>query len=1249
MPRLTLISGTLVLTIIAVVAIAALNGLIAAPAANAQDQLPTARNVETMLYTSVVHWRTIPSARTTVELRDAADQVVGMGVAMADETGEVTVFLRPMRGGRPQPGQPPTRTTPAIRPGYELRLAPEGGETVAVEVPSLGVGAATNGDRVLAKGPASAQLAIELDTRQAGQIKDVLTLDASGAAEYLMPGGATLVPDDTGVVSLSTADENVFHASFDVMSVDVTVGARQVEGVATLGTNVAISLAGADGSSKGRGTGEVLGGPEFQLPTGRDQRRFGPVAVGDTITVTQSGGLPGTDRTISGVIPHVEVDVNLGASRVEGEGPPNSRIVVVVRSPYGETAETETTTDANGKFAVDMAGVSGFGRGWTAAATFEVVPGLRVSAYKTVEQVRVGVHRSLVNGVAEPGSVITITVRGPDGMVKASDTARVGRRGNYSASFLGEGERIEVGDAVEVEFVMKDPVSVYVAEVSAMTDPERDTVRGVAPTGATVRVSQGTGNDQHVVNTDVTPGGDYLADFTGVLDLVAPMDGDVIVRLPSGHELFTGWAAVQMTVELGRSFLSGNGPVGRQVDAQLVDGDGTVVATGAAEVLQRGVGPRFPGAPDMGTSGSEWSLVFEDTLGAPVDVMPGDTVRATVGDDHFELVVPPLSGVAFVEDDLVNGQTTPGRALTLRVQHLLTGENTYVDLVADQVGNFSHQFGDDFDLQHNDAIMLSTLEQGHIVNSRFFVPGIMLDLDRAVLTGSWRPDMEIAYQLRGPSGVRASGTTMTDTDAVYRVVLEDSSGERVLPDEGDVVTVEPLSGAPEPPLELTIPELTIEWDVDTDFMGGRAVPGGHLSFFVRDAIQRGFGGPMRRRVDPPIKEDGTYVAEYTPPYNLQPGTEMQAYYRVPSGHIVVRTRYAPLLNVQHGGANVCGFSEPLGAVSATLVDSSGKELARAATTAQYDSRYSTALFDEHDELIRTEAEQTVRATLGRDHVDMTLPKLDVNVDWDTGRVQGQGPPRSTFALLRPARGCLDTSLRSLRRGRTGRDGQFQAMAAGIDPGEGFEIAFIVDDGHRFYRHVFRSLGQIYVHRDRVAGRATPLSKVEVQLQTVDGDVKGSARTVSDSNGWYDVLLMGASGEPVTSEPGDVVLLSASGENPRIVVEELRLDWSPGQAIVGIAPPNRQVRISIALEDMPPASFTLTSSDTGTFSFDEGDVPPRSRWDLDDVLGVEAVLDTPNGHQIIFELGEPVPGPGPGEPPEPPERGHTIYAPRVDKS
>ena len=285
-----------------------------------------------------------------------------------------------------------------------------------------------------------------------------------------------------------------------------------------------------------------------------------------------------------------------------------------------------------------------------------------------------------------------------------------------------------------------------------------------------------------------------MADFAGTLDIDDPMAGEVAVRLLSGHELVSSWAAVRMSLEINDTFVSGNGPTSRSASLQLVDNKGVVVATGVANIGGGGGGPGGGGA---GGFGGNWFVNLTDTTDQPVRIQVGDTLRATVGDDMFNLVVPELRGVAFVADDLVNGVTSPAKTVGIDVVRPLVGDDATAETVSDGTGNFSHSFSGTFDLQHNDSITFNIDEGGHTILSQIFVPGLRLDLDTGTLVGSWRPLADVAITVLSGGRTLYTGSAKTDVDAIFSVTMVDGTGERVRPKQGDVVRVVPAGASPD--------------------------------------------------------------------------------------------------------------------------------------------------------------------------------------------------------------------------------------------------------------------------------------------------------------------------------------------------------------------------------------------------------------------------------------------------------------------
>jgi len=1232
-----------------------------APAVHAQAAEVPATNVTATLFDNVVDWQTLPSTQVTAQVR-SNNMTRAAGQAMSGADGRVRINI----GGGPGGGGGGGGANANIRPGDQIRLIPQGGVTATLTVPSFGADVDVDGDAVVGRAPAGGSVQVVL-THAGSPMTRTVTADAAGAFRLALAGQTDVSPGDTGVASLTTADGNTFRAEVAGLIATTSMGSRTFSGDATAGNVVRVGIRDSAGTAKGfRNTTVQGGGTDWAAGQGGGGggpgggAPFGPIAVGDTITMSVTSTLPGGTRQVEGVVPTISIQVDAATRTVRGVGPAGATVEIEALAPDGQIYRATASPNPGGgagAFTASLGGAASIGPGWRISAIVGIAPGLRVRATDALEQITVGVHTNAVSGVADPGQTITATLKAADGTVKATRTTQSSNQAQFATSFNagggpggggGQAADIEVGDILEVEFISGDPIIITIPRVTAQTDAGANTVGGLAPAGSSVTVTQGggggPGGGQPLRTATATAGADgrYSADFTGQLDIVAPMNGNVTIRLPSGHQLTTAWAAVRMTLEIGDNYVTGNGPPGRQVEATLVDSNITVnVAAGDDETGGGGGG---------GGGFNNWQVQFEDTLGLPVNIRVADTVRAVVGDDTINLKVPELSGVAFVADDIINGKTTPNRALTLSVQRILAqGQPPQnVAVTADANGNFSHDFGDTFDLQHNDVILFQTQEQGHIIISRLLVPGLRLNLDEARLTGSWKPNTTLDVTLSGAGRPAVVVQARTGEDATFTTLIQ-SGGQRAEVRTGDTLKVKAQGSTEE--LTLVVPELTVAGDAGNDTVSGRATPGGVLQLTVSPTFPRaggGFGpggGGQTRNLRPTVNADGTWSTGFQPAYNVQPGTRMATLYREPTGHLVERIRFVPIANVQHGGGNVCGFAAaPRADVGAALSAAGGAAVGSASGRSDYDSSFGLVMNDRNGAPVRSEAGQTAKVTLSGQAADVVMPTLSVSVTWGQPLVSVTGPVSTTVYFLRPARYCLDVNRQFVFNGQTNGQGTLNAnVGFGIDPGDGLEVALYTQGGHRIYRHVFRSLGQVYVGTERVGGRATPLSPVTVVLLSASGTERARATVVANADGVFDARF-GSGANRTIIQPTDKVRLDASGETPEIQVEKLAFDWSRGDPITLDAAPSRLVVVTIALDGRPSITFGITTDESGKWKFEAADVPPRAGWELKDITGVRAVVETANGHQIIAETGETT---GPTPTPTPP--GKKIYLPATLKT
>lgn len=1255
------------------------------PAAQAQaGSSQPATGVTLTLYDNVISWTTLPAVAVRAEVRSGTT-LKAVGQAQSGQDGRVNLNLQGAGGGGGGGGG--GGQNPNLRAGDSITLLPTGGMTATLTVPSLSVAASAADNKVMGTAVAGAGLSVSLS--HGGQAQNAAAT-ADGAGAYSASFG-DVAPGDTGLVSL-VKDGNTFQAEFAAFQASFSLGSRQVTGVATPGETVVITLTAADGTTaKGTRTVTVQGGgTEFNTgggggggPGGGGGNAFGPVVPGDSAKVEVTSPVAGANLSLTAQAPNIVVGTNPSTQTVSGQAPGGATVEVVALSPEGTSYSSTTTAGPAdpgtglGAFSTTVSGATGMGPGWRIYAYASSTPGLRFRAADALEQVRIGIHANQVGGVADPGRPITVTILSSAGEARGSQTTQANNNAQFNISFNGGGGGgpgggmptqpvdFNTGDRVQVEFSVGDPLIIPIPNITARTDATADTVSGEGPAGAQVWATQGNGQGMVTVRTAVDAGGAYSLSFAGSRDLAAPMGGAVNFRLPSGHELYSNWGVVQMTVELGNFQVQGSGASNREVTASLVDQNGRTTVGAADDQSGGGGGGGGPGGGGGLNGAGQWGFLFRDTLGQPVRMQPGDKVRVTVGDDTVELTLPPLSGVAFVGDDLINGSTTAGRAVTVQVTHVLIQGNARQDVTADASGNFSLDLTGTFDVQHNDNILFTTNEGIHIVNSRMTVPGLRLNLDEARLTGSWKPDTLLEVGLvSGPAADTVfSGQVRTQANATFAIVFQ-KGDSRVLPKTGDNVVVS--DPATREKIVLKVPELTVAGDAQTEAFSGRAVPGGSLTLQASNAFPRpgggggpGGGGPGggggNRFGQPTINPDGTWTLTFNQPaYNIRPGTRMFTLYREPGGHLIERLRYLPIASVQHGGGAVCGYAEPRANLSSTLVDAGGQTLGSATGQGDYNSSFELLMRDGQDKVVRSAAGQTAKVKLGADTVDVPLADVSIEVVWGQGLLRGTAPSGSTLLLRRPADTCLAAAGGPGGGGggpgggngtiQVPENGQFQLPAAfNMDPGDGIEVAWYAPNDHRVYRHIFRALGQVYVGTDKVGGRATPNSPVIVTLLNGTTE-RGKAEVQTDAEGRFLAVFKGPDGKPILIQAGDTVKVEGSGESPQIAVEPLAFDWSPGDVIALEAAPNKTVQISLAIKDQADVTFPITTDAGGKWRFTATDIPPRAGFTLADIEGVRAVIETPNEHQIIFEAGVL-----PNTPVEPPVRAPKIYLPALKKA
>ena len=1221
------------------------------PLATLGPLAPTARTANAQaapelvvpLHGTALTYRTVPQTAVNAELvgADGVKKDEGLGVAGADGVATVQFLL----GGG------------VIQPGDALTLSRSGGKPLRVTVPALAAAVDVANDRVFGTAPAGSQLALSIATGGAGAatIERSATADAGGAFALALSGEVDLQAGAVaGTVSLTTAENHRFVTQFASLGAQMTLGAYAIRGQAPAGALVSAEILRADGTTQTIPPTRVTGGTAFVLSVlgqGAPSAPPQPLAAGQVITIRTTGGPAGSDETRTATLAALTVALDPAADAVSGTGPAATMLTLNADDMDGRSGSYGATTDGAGAYALPLSGQLDLGAGWRVRASYEAAPGARVVAVAVVRKVRAAVGFLAGQGRAEPGQAVTVTLRSSAGTVKTQQRTFVNDQGQYNLfGGGGFGPAPTPGDSIEIAFVDGDPDVLRVPTLTARTDVTADTVSGEAPAGAAVRVRVETAAGAPSFTAVSNASGMYQAATAPSVDLARPANGTVFVSVSEGAEFYTTFAAVQLTVNGGNTFQSnfiiGNGPLGRAVAAELYTPDSKLIGRASGVVFGGNglfIGPVSGAQP-------QFFLQLTDSTGTPITMQPGDTLKFTAGDDAFDLVIPPLDAVVFVQTDTINGHTLPGNKVTLQIAGDQSGGiAATADATADAAGNFSHSFAGTWDVKYGDFVLLSTNIGGHLVLNTTIAPGMLIDADQALVLASLSPGVRATVTLKRGGRTLNDEQTTADASGALAVAFTDSAGAPVVLQMGDVLTVTP--GDPNvAPLTITLPDLTVRATVATDAIQGRATTGGSLTMLALDAYGRS-GSIGFFQAWPAVEANGTYAADFVPRVDVRPGTRVIALYRPAAGHYVVRSHTVPILNAEHSGPNACGFGDVRNDVTVDLVDAGSRTLAGAKEKARYDGFFSAVLRDTAGAAIASAAGQTDKARLGAAAADVVLPTLDLQVDWRTRQVRGTGPASTTF-FVQPAVPCaaqapagiLNVNVQFAFPQQTGADGALQTNIPGNlgAPGTGLEIGLYAPNDHRIFRHVYRALAQVHIHTDRVAGRANPLDDVTVIVKAADGTERGRGTGKADESGQFDVRVKDAAGGAVTMNAGDTVTLQAPAESPVVPVEPLSFDWSPGATdLVGNAPAGRTVQVVLRLRSGAVYAIARTADSTGAFRFGAADVPPRAGWAMGDVAAVRIVLPTADGHQIIDQTAdfETPDGPGPGE-----RDGRTLYLP-----
>jgi hypothetical protein len=446
------------------------------------------------------------------------------------------------------------------------------------------------------------------------------------------------------------------------------------------------------------------------------------ILEGDTVTV--SGGV--LNESIDVIT--IEGTIDVAADTVSGQMSdgvfPSTGMAGV-----GRPSETVFTTRtiaiaANGTYLADFSGEVDIQNGYVAKVWYTNPDGnqVRKILHSNGLDVRVRMTQDLVEGVTVPETVVQITVRDSSDVVKGTDSATADRTGHYKTQVPSTSPvDIVNGDKVTAAALgATEDIDVDVRHVSRI-NPATDAVSGQLfggdfPASGRVDLWHAETDRWYYQDVEIDAGGNYLADFSGVVDVERADRIHVWYIDPNGNQV----ASVSSGLEIGAStttdLIWGYTTPGANIDITVRDSPGGNII-GTATVLANESG------------------FFETAVSnpSPLEIVPGQEVNVTANSlqsslsiGHFQILPD------FINQTLsING---PPDAV-FHVELHRSGESAWMEAIADNTGHALVEVDSGYDLRGGDRLDLISYEvvQGHTIHQTFrvepplFLPIILKD------------------------------------------------------------------------------------------------------------------------------------------------------------------------------------------------------------------------------------------------------------------------------------------------------------------------------------------------------------------------------------------------------------------------------------------------------------------------------------------------------------------------------------------
>lgn len=1125
------------------------------------------------LYGSHLEWTVTRPGQVSARIWDGPN-VIGRGQAEAVAAGAVTIPVLSVDGAR---------RPVVIRPGHRLELSGPDGD---FEVPSIPL--------VFADVDAECRQAVVV--APPGELRLVLrrpegevVVDRSGTVGatplQLDLSDAELRPGDRGELTWRDPSLGAYRLPIGSSAALLRWDVQRVEGVGTAGSSIGITVTGADGHVKGDGQAADI----VTSTWAASLRLSTPLARGDRMTIHWGDRLVDGAPDVQAVaLPPLSLDVRSTSPIVSGTGPPRTVLELSVRRPDGSLGRRQVETDDAGRFSV--VAPADVVPGTHLALDCVVAPEVTVRREVDVARLNVALATHLVSIDGGAGSTATVSHQA-HGRPEAKVSRRLPRDGRATLELPG---KIAAGDLIEYSMDDGPRSRLVVARVTAIVDVLGGEVTGEAPPGAGVTCMRfGAAGNESIGWAEADDAGRYRIETSGD-SAPTPGDNGVVVVDVDGGQLYRTWSVPRLAARLGSQHVTGNPGGGCDVVVTLRDGHGRWRADGAATMSASDL------HPFLGFAGT-WAIALRGRDGLPVMVAPGDDLAFDADGVAARVAVPAIEVRPDPTSDTITGTAAANAPIEIAIERAVEGR------VVARASASTHAADDGayactvagFDLRAGDAVEVTvTTAAGHRVSAGAFAPWLSLRMDLGALGGGLPPGAELDAEMRRDGRTIATARCVADEKGALAGRFAVGQGGWIAARAGDEIVAVCPACPGDGRFQFVVPDLSLGWDLEADVVSGTANPGADV--VVLYEIES-VSGSSKAGAQTVAGDDGRWSVALHPAggrLHLAPGSRVQVWEMLASGHRVGLLRTVPAIDVGLDAGTVRVDGDPLAAVRLEALDSSGSVIATAAGETDADGLFEGWLAGSGSTGMIPPPGSALRASIGDLASSAVVPAFALRTTWTPVTVaEIEGAPGQLVEVW-TLPGCrpVDVEAREpLLRRALDAAGRL-AIAGGGAAGPGTRHEFGVTDAlWRFHRLAVRPLLILEQGTSTVSGCAPPLAMVSVTLRDATGIDLAAGAAASASDGRFAIELAGADGAPVPVRKGDVADFATPGDTARVEAEELWLHRQADGSFTGGGAPERDVALVFELADGGRRRAALRAGSEGEFSFSRLDLPAAADW------------------------------------------------------